>query len=38
VELHGGKIDFVSEVGRGSVFTLGLPLMHSAVAAQAIAH
>jgi signal transduction histidine kinase len=37
VELHGGKIDFVSEVGKGSVFTLGLPLRHSAVAAQAIA-
>jgi signal transduction histidine kinase len=36
VELHGGKIDFVSEVGRGSVFTLRLPLMHPAAAAQAI--
>jgi signal transduction histidine kinase len=26
VELHGGKIHFVSEVGKGSIFTLSLPL------------
>jgi signal transduction histidine kinase len=26
VELHGGRITFVSELGKGSVFTLSLPL------------
>jgi signal transduction histidine kinase len=27
VELHGGRITFVSEMGKGSVFTLSLPLV-----------
>ncbi|MDQ2943097.1 MAG: hybrid sensor histidine kinase/response regulator [Candidatus Dormibacteraeota bacterium] len=37
VELHGGQIRIVSEVGKGSVFTLSLPLETPRVAANLIA-
>jgi signal transduction histidine kinase len=37
VELHGGVIGLVSDVGKGSVFTLRLPLLPEGVGAPALA-
>ena len=36
VELHGGRIELVSELGKGSVFTLRLPLLQGGSQAPAL--
>jgi signal transduction histidine kinase len=38
VELHGGQVTFVSELGKGSVFTLRLPLAERRAEALALEH
>jgi len=35
-EIHGGQIRLTSELGKGSVFTLALPLVHSSLSAAAV--